>query len=536
MGSLFAAISGLQASSRWLDVISNNVSNTNTVAFKRGRANFTDMISQGLVSASAADAGNNLGGINPAQLGLGVTVSSVQNIFSQGALQTTGNALDIAIQGNGFFTLKQGSNTYFTRAGNFTFDGQGNLVNQSGGLVQGWSRGIEVLGTVPTVSSVTSFLNTGTLAGNIQIPQTLVLAPMATSNESDTAVKDKGVILHGNLDDRTPQNLTALPLLSPGVSPTDASLLNFVPDVTTEFTVYDSLGTPHEITLLWQQVAATQIPTNAAAQWQYFAFETTGGIRPTGSGALNGSASNYLGGTTHLSPDITFNGDGSLATNGLGVLDRSGAIPPAATNLYPGPAVNPTLTIPSTNGSISPFTFSLNFGTPNVSPVPPVAGVTPSLGLRDGITGDYGSGFTDTATGQYLPHSTLRATVADGYAEGFLVDVFVDTSGGIQASFSNLQTITMAKLEISRFSNPEGLQKVGGSDFIQTSNSGSPMTGEAGQDGFGTTIGRALEMSNVDLASELTNMMLAQRMFESDAKVVSVSDEALKTANDMVQR
>src|ERR1041385_1662685 len=129
MGSLFAAISGLQASSRWLDVISNNVSNSSTVAFKRGRANFTDMISQGLFGATAADASHNLGGINPAQLGLGVTVGSVQNIFTQGSLQITGNALDIAIEGNGYFVMKHGSSTVYTRAGNFTLDNEGELVS-----------------------------------------------------------------------------------------------------------------------------------------------------------------------------------------------------------------------------------------------------------------------------------------------------------------------------------------------------------------------------------------------------------------------
>src|SRR3954470_9119835 len=142
MGSLYTAISGLQSSSRWLDVISNNVSNSNTVGFKYARVNFNDMISQGLVSASGSNPNSNLGGINPAQLGLGVTVASVQQIFAQGALQVTGNSTDVAISGNGFFTVQHGGATSYTRAGNFTLDGAGNMVTTDGGLVQGWSRQI----------------------------------------------------------------------------------------------------------------------------------------------------------------------------------------------------------------------------------------------------------------------------------------------------------------------------------------------------------------------------------------------------------
>src|SRR5438067_4206041 len=107
MGSLYTAISGLQASSRWLDVISNNVSNSNTVGFKYSRVNFTDLVSQGMISASGPDAGSNLGGINPSQLGVGVSVSSVQNILTQGTIQTTGNPTDVAISGVGYFTVKQ---------------------------------------------------------------------------------------------------------------------------------------------------------------------------------------------------------------------------------------------------------------------------------------------------------------------------------------------------------------------------------------------------------------------------------------------
>src|SRR4051812_43263253 len=107
MSALGAAISGLQTSQKWLDVISNNVSNSQTVAYKGGRANFSDLISDGLRSASGPDAASNLGGINPSSLGLGVTVASIQVLQKQGATQVTGNVTDISIQGQGFLTVKK---------------------------------------------------------------------------------------------------------------------------------------------------------------------------------------------------------------------------------------------------------------------------------------------------------------------------------------------------------------------------------------------------------------------------------------------
>ncbi|HXB96441.1 MAG TPA: flagellar hook-basal body complex protein, partial [bacterium] len=159
MSALGASISGLQASQKWLDVISNNISNSNTVAYKEGRLSFADLISSSVTNASAPDSTANLGGINPSQLGLGVTVGSIQTIMTQGALQTTGNATDVAISGAGFLTVKTGEQTLYTRAGNLAFDQVGNLTTASGGLVQGWEMQTNVtpnpLGTPDNTLTIT---------------------------------------------------------------------------------------------------------------------------------------------------------------------------------------------------------------------------------------------------------------------------------------------------------------------------------------------------------------------------------------------
>jgi flagellar hook protein FlgE len=120
-----------------MDVIGNNVSNVNTVGFKRARVNFQDMISQQM--SGAAKPTDELGGVNPKEVGLGMTVAAIDNIFNQGNLQTTGVSTDLAIQGNGFFVLKSGEESFYTRNGAFGLDSEGTLVNPANGMrVQGW--------------------------------------------------------------------------------------------------------------------------------------------------------------------------------------------------------------------------------------------------------------------------------------------------------------------------------------------------------------------------------------------------------------
>ena len=137
MRSLYSGVSGMQNHQTRLDVIGNNVANVNTTGFKRGRVNFQDMISQQL--SGAASPTNEIGGVNPKEVGLGVMTASIDTIFTQGNLQSTGVSTDVAIQGNGFFVLKNGEESFYTRAGSFGLDSEGSLVNPANGMrVQGW--------------------------------------------------------------------------------------------------------------------------------------------------------------------------------------------------------------------------------------------------------------------------------------------------------------------------------------------------------------------------------------------------------------
>jgi flagellar hook protein FlgE len=504
MSALGAAISGLQSSQKWLDVISNNVSNSNTVAYKAGRLTFADLISEGFRSASAPSSSSNLGGINPNQVGLGVTVGSVQTIMKQGALQTTGNVTDIAINGTGFLTVRKGAQTLYTRAGNLTFDQQGNLVTSDGGQVQGWQlqyqRTPAAPGPMTLIAGVLDTTNTSAIS-NIRIPNNLALAPLQTSNQASVAIKDQGVIIKGNLDSNTPQNTTYVPGAPLAVGE--------IPDAVSSFVVYDSLGTAYPMTMYWFQ---TQNTPTVPAQWAWKMFYTPAGTTPvvgatfpTPGGLVADSTGAVGAGPNNPSAgDLIFNPDGSLANNGSGNF------------------ANVDVSMVLTNGAVTPFSFSLNFGTPD-NP----GGLPPTYGLRDGVTSDYGNGTFDPITGIYQPVHTIATSFVDGYPEGTLLSLSFNATGGIDATFSNGQTVEVAKLALTKFDNQDGLEKVGGNYFQRTANSGLGQVGVAGTSGFGTITGGALEASNVDLTVELTNMILAQRMFESNARVVTAADRVL---------
>jgi flagellar hook protein FlgE len=164
--SLFSGISGLRAHQTMMDVTGNNIANVNTAGFKSSQGVFEDTLSQMLKSAGAPQAG--LGGTNPAQVGLGVRQSGITTNFTQGAAQATGKSTDLMINGDGFFVVRSGSEDLFTRAGSFTFDANGSLVNPGGAKVMGWSANNGVLDTNAT-------------PGPVQLPIGTLLPPTPTT-------------------------------------------------------------------------------------------------------------------------------------------------------------------------------------------------------------------------------------------------------------------------------------------------------------------------------------------------------------------
>ncbi len=201
--AMFSSISGLQSDSQWLDVIGNNISNVNTVAFKASRAEFSDQLSQTLMEGLGDNPADGSGGVDPQQVGLGTRLASIETIFTQGTTINTGIATDISIQGNGFLVAKQGNQSFLTRAGDLTFDSQGYLVNPNGDRIQGIEASYQynqdfinstsnVPGQPLTVTQANLTLDSNDTSGltSIQINQGMTLAPKATTE----------VDFQGNLD------------------------------------------------------------------------------------------------------------------------------------------------------------------------------------------------------------------------------------------------------------------------------------------------------------------------------------------------
>lgn len=611
--ALSNAVSGLQASDLWLDVIGNNVSNVNTIGYKASRVTFQERFSQTLFPASPSS--DLSGGVNAAQAGTGTRVQSIQANFTQGALQNTGRAMDLALDGDGFLLIRSGNQTYLTRAGNLSFDAEGYLVDDQGGYVQGYNAAYQVadkmLATVSNIPGQPLLVhqakwvlpNSGTSAlTSIQIPNDMTLPPKATTEvkfQGNLDAAQKATAPGGVLDLGT----FAQPVLPIAINlgyfgpvwATDSTRLTYTtlangdyaiqqvanlsttmaypitngmipvsavrnwgsgsfaweqnPPIqaasTATSTVYDSTGAQHQITVLFYQVNDLgdggvnnpDGPNQAVYAW--YAFDTTGGIQP--------KTSNILGGTGIIEGDnipetgqwyydrahvgdlyagdfLWFNTDGSLASTG-----GSGGPVPTPPGM-PNYMTIPRVYLPATNSNppVSPFptqgadilAVDLDFGT----------GGLIGTGQRDGLTGDAaGSYQTVNGVSTYVPSNTAHASSQDGYPEGRLENVSWGTDGVLNGEFSNGQMLAVARVGIARVENNDGLRQVGGNRYAQTANSGALIVGAGAQNGLAAVRGGFLENSNVDLATELTSMIVAQRGFDANARVIQVADAIEKT-------
>lgn len=399
MRSMFSGISGLRSHQTMMDVVGNNIANVNTAGFKSSVVTFQETLAQTLQGSGSPTA--NIGGSNPIQIGLGTRVGAITGVFTQGANQVTGRTTDLAIQGDGFFVLDTAGARTYSRAGNFNFDGAGNMVASGGGRVVGWIAG--PTGTVDYTQPVQP----------VQLPLAQVIDPVVTTT----------VQVGGNLP---------------------ASLAIGASSVTT-IKIFDSLGNEHEM--------LANFTKNAANDW-------------TLTVNINGTAA------TVSAPNLTFDGAGQLTS--APSITISGVTPPGASPLS--------------------FTVELATNTPLVQ-----FGGTPSATAFD----------------------------QNGNAVGFLRDFSIGLDGTIAGQFSNGSTKILGVVAMASFVNPSGLLRAGESQFEESINSGEPLIGSPGSGNRGLIASGQLEMSNVDLAQEFTNMIIAQRGFQANSRIITASDEIL---------
>ncbi len=456
MRSLYSGVAGMQNHQTRMDVIGNNIANVNTTGFKRGRVNFQDLLSQQM--SGAAKPTDELGGVNPKEVGLGMNIASIDTIHTQGSLQTTGIQTDVAIQGNGFFVMKAGEKTYFTRAGTFGVDNQGTFVNPGNGMrVQGW-QAKDIDGQ--------QILNTSSQTEDLIIPVGSKIAAKATTNVDYAC----------NLDKRLPE-------IPAGASRADVMNSTWA----TEFKVYDNFGEEHTLSVSFTRVPGTN------NQWQATALvdptNTAGTATRVGVNTTDGTANTFL---------VNFDNLGKLA----GITDTAGNNSAATGKVVLQASYNVTGANPDAAGAPTRQTFNINLG---------------EIGsVRNTVT-------------QFAEKSSTKAYAQDGFTMGYLENFKIDQSGTITGVYSNGANRTLGQIAMAGFTNQGGLEKAGENTYVQSNNSGLANISVSGSAGKGKMIAGAIEMSNVDLTEQFTDMIVTQRGFQASSKTIQTSDTMLDT-------
>lgn len=460
MRSLYSGVSGLQNHQTRMDVIGNNVSNVNTTGFKRGRVNFQDMISQQL--SGAARPTEEKGGVNPKEVGLGMTVAAIDTVFTQGNLQSTGISTDVAIQGNGFFLEKNGEKSYYTRAGAFGLDRDGTLVNPANGYkVQGWMAR-EIDGEM--------IIQTSASTEDLVIPV----------GSKDPAKATQNVNFACNLNKNTP------------VIPDNATQADITKGTwSTEFKIYDSFGNPHNLTVNFTRVEGQPNQWNAQVMVDPQKDENGEIQNATNTGVGLGAGTSSNGSQTNFT--VQFDNTGTLQS----VTDASGN----RSNETGEIILEASYVVPESNDNVR-HTFNINLGT---------------IGSQ-----------VNTVT-QSASQSSTKAFYQDGYTMGYLENFKIDSSGVITGVYSNGTNRAIGQLAMATFTNQGGLEKAGDNTYVESINSGTANIGTSGIAGKGSLLAGALEMSNVDLTEQFTDMIVTQRGFQANSKTITTADTLLET-------
>jgi flagellar hook protein FlgE len=420
--ALLAGVASIKAQQTRMNVIGNNLANINTTSYKSSRVTFQEMIAQTIRGATRSTPGG-LGGTNPIQYGLGVSLSGTDVNLDQGSLQSTNRQTDLAVQGSGYFMVGNGNRIAYTRDGAFDLDVSGALVQRSTGeKLLGWS------------ADSTGIINTNAAISNASV----LTIPIGSLNavQITTAANFAG-------------NLSSTAQASDSWQ--------------SQFRVYDSLGGTHTIDITFANHTvppAGTPPAGAVASWDWSATE-------------NGVA---VGSSSTTGTPLYFDANGKLIA------------PPTAQSV----------TVPPRDGAPA-FNVALNFG--------PLSQL-------------------DTS-------SQVQMTDQNGFPPGSLGGFNIGVDGVITGLFTNGLTRSIGRIAMSIFSNPGGLERIGNNLWRNTDNSGFPVVGPPREGGRGGITAGFLEQSNVDIGSEFTELIVTQRGFQANTRVVSTVDEMLQDLINM---
>jgi flagellar hook protein FlgE len=535
MGSFSTSLSGVEAASQDLAVISNNLANLDTTAYKDQEANFQDFFYQMLGTDGAGD---------PTQIGAGSIIGSVMSVFTQGTINSTGVPTDMAIQGNGFFLEQIGTTTLYTRAGDFSQNSEGYLVTSDGGYVLGY----------PAVNGVIS--PSQTLAP-LQISNGQISAPNATTD----------VELTMNLDAAGTAAAAATGTLTATGNPSVGDTVT-IGNTTYTFESTLSSTTPDEVLIdptgslsntLANLAAAingvtadagTNFSTGTQANGQVTA--TAGTTTLTLTATSPGSAANGIITSVSMVTGSAFGASFAASTLTGGVDDASFSEPVV---VYDSLGNSHTLTFQFTKSGANAWSYQITIpaadvgekGNPVVlnsgnlkfngngqltSPTADVTGITIN-NLADGAnTLNFTWQLFDPTTGapqitQTAGSSNVSNTQQNGNTSGALQSFNIASNGTIEGVFSNGQTLTLGQVALATFPNSQGLQLNGDNTFLATPSAGIPSIGTPSSGGRGTIVGQALESSNADMTTELSDLIVAERDYQANARAISTADQMI---------
>jgi flagellar hook protein FlgE len=571
MGALSSGVTGLKVHQSWLDVTGDNLANLNTVAFKGSNVTFSELLSQTVRQATGPV--GSLGGTNPQQLGSGVGMSGVTRNMNQGNISATGQDLDVAIDGSGYFVLNNGTQDVYTRMGSFGIDSQNTLVDPATGYkvqrigTTGESDGFQIAGDssirIPWDAAMRANPTSSiTINGNLRssAESSAAVTQKLTSNLAFTTTSGASpattLTAISALDqfafngDAEPHGTIAITgLQADGVTPLAGGNFSVALDTTTvqdmltwmsgKFpTATATLNSDGEITLTsdspgYSQVAITGLTytpagTETLEMPTYFDLTTVGG---NDSKTFNITIYDPLG-SEHVLDGVFVKTDtsntwdlvirsisgevaGSWASydylNSSTLNRRISGIQFGADGSFAGLAV----AIPSEN-----LTMGVQF-TP---------GTTQNIIMDLGTVGEF-TGLTQFDSSQ----SSAAAMSQNGYEAGTLASVSIDADGTVVGTFTNGVRSDVAAIQLSIFQNANGLEAIGSGYYLPTANSGTAVATMAASGGAGSLKGKSLEMSNVDVATQFVNLMQAQNGFQSNARTIRVANDLLRELTNLIR-
>lgn len=506
-GSMYTGISGLQAQSQATSVVSNNLANSTTTGYKSSSISFEDVFYSTVYAGGSVD-----------QVGNGVTVSSITTDFSQGAYQSTNTVTDVAINGDGFYIVEDPDtgSTYYTRDGGFIFDTNGYLVDSHGNRVQGWET------------------DDGSITGG--------LVDIRLDNSQSPPLASSEITFALNLDSTETDNTesstnkwASLFEVYDGTSDTPLEDSRYAYQTT--ITVFDENGASHDLTVYYDPVATD----DGSIVWEYMVgcdasedkrdFAGTDMADTSGAGAL-------------VTGTMTFSSSGDLQSMTAFTLSDTPTDPTdpmAEENWVLSDFDNNGLPVFEANftGADENQTIALDFGISNSDFATGTGWNAGTVGSLDDLAAvadvddlpSFNTGILATnATTSTTASSATYSMTQDGYAPGELVDIAINENGILSGTYTNGQSQELFTFALADFTNTQGLYAEGSNLYSATTDSGQALIGTPGSAGFGTLASNSLEQSNVDTATELTNLIIIQAAYQANSKIITTADTLLSTA------